>query len=121
MSRSKDEIERAMGEVAEFNHPEAEVEVTTNEKAGYLFTHPEEKIVRVTLEVLEELGEKAEPVEGGPGAADSRFFTPYGVKAIDFGPRGGGNIHGPNEYVEVDSLRKMPALYAELARRLVRE
>lgn len=72
----------------------------------------------MTLEVLEELGEKAEPVEG-PGAADSRFFTPYGVKAIDFGPRG-GNIHGPNEYVEIDSLRKMPALYAELARRLVR-
>lgn len=42
------------------------------------------------------------------------------MKAIDFGPRG-GNIHGPNEYVEIDSLRKMPALYAELARRLVRE
>jgi succinyl-diaminopimelate desuccinylase len=118
MSRSKDEIERAMREVAEFNLPEAEVEVATNEKAGYLFTHPEEKIVRVTLEVLEELGENAEPVEG-PGAADSRFFTPYGVKAIDFGLRG-GNIHGPNEYVEVDSLRKMPALYAEVARRLVR-
>ncbi|BAD85655.1 ArgE/DapE-related deacylase [Thermococcus kodakarensis KOD1] len=119
MSRLKDEIEQAMREVAEFNLPKAEIEVATNEKAGYLFTHPEEKIVRVTLEVLEELGEKAEPVEG-PGAADSRFFTPYGVKAIDFGPRG-GNIHGPNEYVEIDSLRKMPALYAELARRLVRE
>ncbi|AMQ19087.1 M20/M25/M40 family metallo-hydrolase [Thermococcus peptonophilus] len=119
MSRSKDEIECAMKEIAEFNLPEAEVEVATNEKAGYLFTHPEEKIVRVTLGVLKELGEKAEPVEG-PGAADSRFFTPYGVKAIDFGPRG-GNIHGPNEYVEINSLRKMPALYAELARRLVRE
>lgn len=119
MSRSKNEIELAMREVAEFNLPGAEVEVVTNEQAGYLFTPPEEKIVKTTLKVLEELGEKAEPVEG-PGAADSRFFTPHGVKAIDFGPRG-GNIHGPNEYVEIDSLRKMPALYAELAKRLVGE
>ncbi|WP_335755347.1 M20/M25/M40 family metallo-hydrolase [Thermococcus profundus] len=66
MSRSKDEIERAMKEVVEFNLPGAEVKVATNEKAGYLFTHPEEKIVKITLEVLEELGEKVEPAEG-PG------------------------------------------------------
>ncbi len=28
---------------------------------------------------------------------DPKFFTPYGVEAIDFGPKG-RNIHGPNEY-----------------------
>ncbi|WP_366515055.1 hypothetical protein [Palaeococcus sp. (in: euryarchaeotes)] len=28
---------------------------------------------------------------------DPKFFTPYCVEAIDFGPKG-GNIHGPNEY-----------------------
>lgn len=43
MSRLKDEIEQAMREVAEFNLPKAEIEVATNEKAGYLFTHPEER------------------------------------------------------------------------------
>ncbi|WP_255454091.1 M20/M25/M40 family metallo-hydrolase [Thermococcus sp. 2319x1] len=119
MSHSHKDIESTIKEVVAFNVPEAEVIVSSNEKAGYLFTHPEEKIVKTTLKVLEELGEKAEPVEG-PGAADSRFFTPYGVKAIDFGPRG-GNIHGPNEYVEIESLRRMPVIYAEVARRLVLE
>ncbi len=41
------------------------------------------------------------------------------MKAIDFGPKG-GNIHGPNEYVEINSLRKMPLLYREVALRLLR-
>ncbi|ASJ06622.1 peptidase [Thermococcus pacificus] len=117
MSRSKEDIERAMREVVEFNLPGAELTVMTNEKAGYLFTQPGERIVRVMLEVLEGEGERAEPIEG-PGAADSRFFTPYGVRAIDFGPRG-GNIHGPNEYVEVDSLEKMPRIYKGVALRLL--
>ncbi len=116
MSRSGEEIEKALGEVIEFNLPGAEFEVRSNERAGYLFTHPEERIVRVTLEVLRALGEKAEPAEG-PGAADSRFFTPYGVKAIDFGPRG-GNVHGPNEYVEIGSLRLLPEVYREVAVKL---
>ncbi|WP_255346947.1 M20/M25/M40 family metallo-hydrolase [Thermococcus sp. PK] len=118
MSHSHEDIETTIKEVLAFNIPEAEVTVSNNEKAGYLFTHPEDEIVRAMLETLENFGEKAEPVEG-PGAADSRFFTPYGVKAIDFGPKG-GNIHGPNEYVEIDSLRKMPALYTEVAMRLLR-
>ncbi|WP_297069413.1 M20/M25/M40 family metallo-hydrolase [Thermococcus sp.] len=118
MSKSGEEIERVMREVAEFNLPGAELTVRTNEKAGYLFTHPEEEMVKMMLEVLEDFGETVEAVEG-PGAADSRFFTPYGVKAIDFGPKG-GNIHGPNEYVEINSLRKMPLLYREVALRLLR-
>lgn len=118
MSKSGEEIERVMREVAEFNLPGAELTVRTNEKAGYLFTHPEEVVVKAMLEVLEDFGEKVEAVEGS-GAADSRFFTPYGVKAIDFGPKG-GNIHGPNEYVEINSLRKMPLLYREVALRLLR-
>ncbi len=118
MSKSGEEIERVMREVAEFNLPGAELTVRTNEKAGYLFTHPEEEVVKAMLEVLEDFGEKVEAVEG-PGAADSRFFTPYGVKAIDFGPKG-GNIHGPNEYVEINSLRKMSRLYREVALRLLR-
>ncbi|HDZ36076.1 MAG TPA: M20/M25/M40 family metallo-hydrolase [Thermococcus sp.] len=118
MSHSGDAIESAVREVIEFNVPEAEVEVRSNEMAGYLFTHPEERIVREMLGTLEMFGIRTEPVEG-PGAADSRFFTPYGVKAIDFGPSG-GNIHGPNEYVELPSLKILPRVYREVALRLVR-
>ena len=119
MSHLKEEIYRVMKEIMDFNIPEGEIEIKSNEKAGYLFTHPDEKIVRIMLETLEELGEKAEMIEG-PGASDSRFFTPYGVKAIDFGPRG-GNIHGPNEYVEISSLKKMPLLYKKVVLRLMKE
>ncbi|AAL82172.1 succinyl-diaminopimelate desuccinylase [Pyrococcus furiosus DSM 3638] len=116
MSNSKEDIEKTLKEVISFTLPEGELEVKTNEKAGYLFTSPEEKIVKVALEVLRELGEDVKPVEG-PGASDSRYFTPYGVKAIDIGPKG-GNIHGPNEFVEIDSLKKMPKVYKEIALRL---
>ncbi|WP_048146706.1 M20/M25/M40 family metallo-hydrolase [Pyrococcus abyssi] len=116
MSNSKEEIERTIQEIVEFNVPEAEVDIRTNEKAGYLFTDPQDRIVRVTIDILRELGEDAEPMEG-PGASDSRYFTPYGVKAIDIGPKG-GNIHGPNEYVEINSLKKMPMLYKRLAMEL---
>lgn len=117
MSYSHEDIESTIKEVVAFNIPDAEVIVRGNEKAGYLFTHPEDEIVRAMLETLEKFGEKAEPMEG-PGAADSRFFTPYGVKAIDFGPRG-GNIHGPNEYVELDSLKLLPEVYKGVALRLI--
>ncbi|HDD31826.1 MAG TPA: M20/M25/M40 family metallo-hydrolase, partial [Thermococcus litoralis] len=118
MSYSPEGIERTIEEVVAFNIPNAEITVRSNEKAGYLFTHPEEEIVRAMLEILEKFGEKAEPIEG-PGAADSRFFTPYGVKAIDFGPKG-GNIHGPNEYVDLDSLKLLPEVYKEVTLRLIR-
>ncbi|WP_048053352.1 M20/M25/M40 family metallo-hydrolase [Pyrococcus horikoshii] len=113
MSYSKDDIEKTLREVLNFNLPEAELIIKENEKAGYLFTSPDDELVRVTLRILKELGEDVEPIEG-PGASDSRYFTPLGVKAIDIGPRG-GNIHGPNEYVEVDSLRKMPEIYRRIA------
>lgn len=117
MSYSPEDIEQTIDEVVAFNIPNAEITVRSNEKAGYLFTHPEDEIVRAMLETLEKFGEKVEPIEG-PGAADSRFFTPYGVKAIDFGPKG-GNIHGPNEYVDLDSLKLLPEVYKEVALRLI--
>jgi len=118
MSRSEKAIESAIREVIEFNAPGAEVDVRSNGRAGYLFTPPNDRIVKEMLSTLDMFGILAEPVEG-PGAADSRFFTPYGVRAIDFGPRG-GNVHGPNEYVELDSLKLLPEVYREVALRLVR-
>ncbi|KPU63713.1 peptidase [Thermococcus sp. EP1] len=117
MGHSQVEIEKVLREILNFNIPEAELIVKSNEKAGYLFTHPEERIVRSMLETLREFGESVEPVEG-PGAADSRFFTPYGVKAIDFGPKG-GNIHGPNEYVNIESLKILPDVYKKVALKLL--
>lgn len=40
---------------------------------------------------------------GRDGASDAVAFLEVGVPAVEFGPRGGGH-HGPDEYVEVESL-----------------
>jgi len=40
-------------------------------------------------------------------------------EAIDFGPRG-GNVHGPNEYADVTSLKLLPKLYTEVAMNLLK-
>ena len=118
MSHSPGQIEKVLKEILEFNIPNAKLTVRHNEKAGYLFTSPDSKLVRVMMKTLESFGEKAKPVEGA-GASDSRYFTPYGVEAIDFGPRG-GNVHGPNEYADVDSLELLPKIYAEVAMDLLK-
>jgi acetylornithine deacetylase len=52
----------------------------------------------------------AEPLLGGepeltgfPGGLDTRFSGAFGTPSFVFGPKG-GNLHGPDEYVDIDSL-----------------
>lgn len=40
---------------------------------------------------------------GFPGGLDTRFAPYFGVPSLTFGPRG-DRLHGPDEYVEIDSL-----------------
>ncbi len=85
-------------------------------KSGYLYTPENSKLVLECLKVLRDLGEESSPGEGA-GASDSRYFSPE-VEAIDIGPRGGG-AHSSEEYVEIDSLEKMPTLYSRLVKSLL--
>ncbi|MBW1816793.1 MAG: ArgE/DapE family deacylase [Deltaproteobacteria bacterium] len=50
----------------------------------------------------EMLGEKPN-LTGFPGALDTRFAPYFGVPSLTFGPKG-DRLHGPDEYVEIDSL-----------------
>ena len=53
---------------------------------------------------------------GRDGASDAVAFLEVGVPAVEFGPRGGGH-HGPEEYVEIDSLpryRRRPGDFARI-------
>ncbi|AIF69252.1 peptidase [Palaeococcus pacificus DY20341] len=118
MSHSPENIKSAFEEVLKFNLPNARLIFKNNPRAGYLFTSPESPLVKAILKTLEGFGERVKLIEG-PGASDSRYFTPYGVEAIDFGPRG-GNIHGPNEYAEVKSLKILPKVYEKIALELLR-
>ena len=54
---------------------------------------------------------------GRDGASDAVAFIEAGVPAVEFGPRGAGH-HGPEEYVEVESLPPYRQALAEFARRV---
>lgn len=51
-----------------------------------------------------EAGAELETV-GFPGTADARYFSPE-EPVVYYGPSG-GDIHGPDEYVELDSIRRV--------------
>jgi succinyl-diaminopimelate desuccinylase len=52
---------------------------------------------------------------GRDGASDAVAFLEVGVPAIEFGPRGAGH-HGPEEYVEIESLPLYRRALADFAR-----
>ncbi len=54
---------------------------------------------------------------GRDGASDAVAFLAADVPAVEFGPRGRGH-HGPDEYVEISSLRHYRGALVEFARRL---
>ncbi len=84
--------------------------------SGWLYTPRSSRLVSLALNVQAELGLPREPVEAG-GASDSRYFSPRGVEAIDYGPLG-GNIHGPDEYVSLEHLEKAVSFYRLVAERI---
>ena len=86
-------------------------------KGGYLYTDPSSELVQIALRVLRALGEDPKVLEAA-AASDSRFFSPRGIQVIDIGPRG-GNVHGPNEYVELSSLRKLPQFYTKVVEKIL--
>lgn len=51
---------------------------------------------------------------GRDGASDACAFLEVGVPAVEFGPRGAGH-HGPEEYVEIDSLPRYRRALVEFA------
>jgi acetylornithine deacetylase len=50
-------------------------------------------------------------VVGALGTADARYFGDAGVDALYFGPSGGG-MHGPDEYVDLDSVQRVARVFA---------
>ena len=59
------------------------------------------------------------PSVGRDGASDAVAFLEVGVPAVEYGPRGGGH-HGPEEYVEVESLPRYRRALTEFARSVAR-
>jgi len=58
-----------------------------------------------------------EPNTGG-GTSDGRFIAPLGAEVVELGPIN-ASIHKIDENVALDELEKLPALYLEIAQRLL--
>jgi succinyl-diaminopimelate desuccinylase len=115
MLRSPRPVEEVLGTVIEEALPSAKLEV--GGEGLYLYTSPKSTIVKAFTEALGRIG--VEPIVAeAAGASDSRYYSPRGVEAVDFGPRG-GSIHGPDEYVELDSLRQLVEIYRDVALKLL--
>ena len=50
--------------------------------------------------------------EGWPGTADGRYFAPH-EPVMYYGPSGGG-IHGPDEYVDLESIREVARVLVQV-------
>jgi succinyl-diaminopimelate desuccinylase len=71
--------------------------------AGYVDVDPDSRLIRAMKWALEKEGIYYTIAEGF-GGSDSRYFAGHGVELFDFGPEG-DNIHGPNEWVLLPSLK----------------
>lgn len=111
MTMNVNRIRRKIEEILnEYDVKDVEIEVRSGH--GYLYTNKNSILVRIAKQVLEEINVKPKIIEL-PGASDSRYFSPIGIECIDIGPIG-GNIHGPNEWVELWSVIKLVKFYKKI-------
>jgi len=74
-----------------------------------------EPVVQTVQDVMSGHFETESAAKGFPGGIDTRFFVNYAdTPAVCFGP-GANNIHGTDEYVDVDDLERAATAYALLA------
>ncbi len=78
---------------------------------------PAQPHVQTLREAVRGAGGGAAPAVGRDGASDAVFFLRRGIPSIEFGPAGGGH-HGPDEYVEIESLGRYRRSLVGFARRL---
>ena len=106
-------VEEAFHRVAEGALGSVEYEVEVSGGGGYLYTDPGARLAAEALRINSRLGLPGVGFEAA-GASDSRYFSPWGSQAIDYGPLGGG-IHGPDEWVSLAHLEKAVEFYRRLA------
>jgi succinyl-diaminopimelate desuccinylase len=75
------------------------------------------------VEVLRRAATQRRGVEaqtvGRDGASDAVFYLARGIPAVEFGPLGAGH-HGPDEHVDVESLRVYRGILVQFLRELAR-
>jgi succinyl-diaminopimelate desuccinylase len=87
--------------------------------AGYVDVDPDSRLIRAMKWALEKEGIFYNIIEGF-GGSDSRYFAGQGAELFDFGPEG-NNIHGPNEWVSLSSLRENANVFYTMIEVLTRK
>ncbi len=97
-----------------------QVHIECSGSSGYFFTDLSSPLVTTSTKVMRQflLMEEDESPREQEGASDARYATTFGVPAIDIGPRG-GNIHGDNEYVDLESLIQFSTIYKNIVTNLL--
>ncbi len=86
---------------------------------GYVNSDPNSKLIQAAESALQKEGIKYKLIEGY-GASDSRYFAGKGSDLFDFGPRG-DNLHGPNEWVSISSLKENARFFYALVKLLTED
>ncbi|TXT57597.1 MAG: Succinyl-diaminopimelate desuccinylase [Candidatus Thorarchaeota archaeon] len=86
---------------------------------GYVDSPPDSELIQAAEWALRKENIRYKLIEGY-GASDSRYFAGHGADVFDFGPRG-GNLHGPNEWVSLESIQENARFFYTLAEGLSRE
>ncbi len=94
-----------------------EYKLSVSGRLSYLYTPRSSTIVGVFEKVYSRLGLPFSVLEGA-GVSDSRYYSIRGIEVVDIGPVG-GNIHGPDEWVDIESLEKLRTIYVEVVRELL--
>lgn len=85
--------------------------------SGYFYTDKTSHLVSVAENVLHDYNLISDSCEQ-EGASDSRYTN--GIPVIDLGPFG-GNVHGSNEFINLESLVMFSNIYKEIIKRLIKE
>ncbi|MHA1971963.1 MAG: M20/M25/M40 family metallo-hydrolase [Candidatus Hodarchaeales archaeon] len=79
--------------------------------SGFFCTDLTTRLVRTTSQVLEKYGLNSQPCEQ-EGASDARYAGE--IPVIDLGPEG-GNVHGSNEFIILNSMKEFSHIYKDIA------
>jgi succinyl-diaminopimelate desuccinylase len=89
--------------------------------SGYFYTDPLHPLVTQACDILKEkpynLMDEDELPKEQEGASDARYATKFNIPVIDLGPKG-DNIHGPNEFIDINSMIQFISLYRDIAQKL---
>ncbi|MHA1947424.1 MAG: M20/M25/M40 family metallo-hydrolase [Candidatus Hodarchaeales archaeon] len=90
--------------------------------SGFFYTDLDNPLVIESTIVMKNhqlMGENQLPSEQ-EGASDARYATFHNIPVIDLGPKG-GNIHGPNEFIDLESMIHFSKVYNDIVSRLIIE